>query len=59
MIITREGPIQVMGRARVRFPRPDPVTVDFARLLRRDTLVTRPPRTLGSTLGVLRRALPF
>ncbi|SEG99892.1 hypothetical protein SAMN05444920_114168 [Nonomuraea solani] len=68
--------IHVMRKAGVPFTRPDgttpradPVTVDFARLLRRDTLVARPPQNLASGLGVLawadetldvlRRALPF
>lgn len=68
--------IQVMRLAGVEFhrpdgstPRPDPVTVDFGRLLRRDTLLTRPPQNLVSglavlawadeALDVLRRALPF
>jgi hypothetical protein len=51
--------IQVMRRAGVEFRtpdgavRPDPVTVDFTRLVRRDTLVTRPPQNLTSTLGIL------
>ncbi|GAB7189448.1 hypothetical protein NUM3379_01540 [Kineococcus sp. NUM-3379] len=49
----------IMRRAGVRFeqpdgsPRTDPVTVDFARLLKRDLLVTHPPQNLGSTLGAL------
>jgi hypothetical protein len=33
--------------------RPDPVTVDFARLIRRDTLINTPPANLTSGLGVL------
>src|SRR5512132_3615235 len=51
--------IRVMRRAGVEFRRPDgsvrpdPVTVDFTRLLRRDTLVTRPPQNLTSGLGIL------
>jgi hypothetical protein len=68
--------ITVMRRAGVPFyrtdgvtPRLDPVGVDFARLLRRDTLVTRPPQNIGAGLALLgwadealdlvRRALPF
>ncbi|WP_212993181.1 hypothetical protein [Actinoplanes auranticolor] len=68
--------IRVMRRAGVQFcrtdgvtPRPDPVSVDFGRLLRRDTLLTRPPQNLAAGLAVLgwadeafdllRRALPF
>ncbi|MGE5763624.1 MAG: hypothetical protein ACM3ZF_07055 [Mycobacterium leprae] len=68
--------IRVMRCAGVEFrfpdgstPRPDPVTVDFDRLLRRDTLDTRPPQNLTSGLRLLRRgdealdlarrALPF
>jgi hypothetical protein len=67
--------IGVMRRAGVEFRRPDgsartdPVTVDFDRLLRRDTLVNHPPQNLGSGLKVLawaeealdlvRRALPL
>lgn len=68
--------IRVMRRAGVGFrfpdgstPRPDPVTVDFDRLLRRDTLVNHPPQNLTSGLRILgwgdealdlvRRALPF
>jgi hypothetical protein len=49
--------------------RPDPVTVDFDRLILRDTLVRRPPQNITSTLDVLgwadetldwvRRALSF
>jgi len=66
--------IDIMVHAGVQFtqpdgrtPRTDPV-VDFARLIRRDTLITRPPTNLTSGLGVLswadealdltRRALP-
>nr|WP_221381653.1 hypothetical protein [Actinoplanes polyasparticus] len=51
--------IRVMRRAGVVFHRPDgsvrpdPVTVDFARLLRRDTLVSHPPQNVGSGLKVL------
>jgi hypothetical protein len=67
--------ITVMRRAGVEFrlpngaARPDPVTVDFTRLIRRDTLITRPPQNLTSGLGILgwadealdftRRSLPF
>ena len=51
--------VGVMERAGVVFtlpdgtPRPSPVRVDFARLIRRDTLLTRSPATLSSGLGVL------
>lgn len=51
--------INVMRRAGVEFEgpnggaRPDPVTVDFARLLRLDTLVDHPPQNITSTLDVL------
>jgi hypothetical protein len=55
--------ITVMRAAGVQFRlpddrtvRPDPVRVDFARLLRRDTLVTAPPGNLSSGLGILRWA---
>lgn len=67
--------IQVMSRAGVKFrtptgmPRTGPISVDFDRLLRRDTLVTRPPQNIGATLSnlawadealdLLRIALPF
>lgn len=67
--------INVMTIAGVRFRRPDgtarhgPVTVDFDRLLRRDTLVETPPGLLDPTLAALawadealdlvRRALAF
>ncbi|HMA46005.1 MAG TPA: hypothetical protein VKP11_02160, partial [Frankiaceae bacterium] len=68
--------IRVMRRAGVEFrfpdgstPRPDPVTVDFDRLLRRDALVSRPPQNLRAGLRLLgwgdealdlvRRALPL
>lgn len=68
--------IRVMRRAGVqfRFPdgttlRPDPVTVDFERLIRRDTLINRPPQNITSGLGIvgwgdealdlIRRTLPF
>jgi hypothetical protein len=49
----------VMRRAGVQFrtpsgvPRPDPVDVDFDRLLRRDLLVRRPPQNLTSALDLL------
>ncbi|EIV92395.1 hypothetical protein [Frankia sp. QA3] len=52
-----------------RTPRTGPITVDFARLLQRDTLVNRPPGNLTAGLDiigwadqagdVLRRVLPF
>jgi hypothetical protein len=67
--------IRVMRRAGVEFRRPDgsvrpdPVTVDFTRLIRRDTLITRPPQNLTSglaiigwadeALDIIKRALPF
>lgn len=43
--------LDVMVRAGVRFP--PPARVDFARLIRRDTLLTRPPATIRSGLRVL------
>ncbi|MGW7071094.1 SGNH/GDSL hydrolase family protein [Streptomyces sp. NPDC054855] len=52
--------INVMRLAGVRFyrpvggaSRPDPVLVDFDRLIRHDTLVNRPPANLGSALSVM------
>lgn len=51
--------IRVMERAGVQFqlpdgtPRPSPVQVDFERLVRRDTLIRRPPANVTSGLGVL------
>ncbi|MDC0766503.1 hypothetical protein [Streptomyces sp. HD] len=52
--------INVMRLAGVEFfrpdgvtPRRDPVLVDFDRLVRRDTLLTRPPGSLTSGLGLL------
>jgi hypothetical protein len=51
--------ITIMRRAGVPFYGPngglrsDPVTVDFARLLRLDTLVQHPPQNITSTLDVL------
>lgn len=51
--------ITVMERAGVAFrhpdgsPRPGPVRVDMARLVRRDTLLTHPPGNVTSGLGVL------
>jgi hypothetical protein len=36
--------------------RPDPVTVDFARLIRRDTLLNKPPSNLKAGLGIIRWA---
>ncbi|MGW7516726.1 hypothetical protein ACWGJ2_14155 [Streptomyces sp. NPDC054796] len=68
--------IDVMRLAGVEFRgplgkavRPDPVRVDFARLVRRDTLVNRPPGNLTPGLGIVgwadetldlvRRALTF
>ena len=37
-------------------PRQDPALVDFERLVRRDTLINRPPRNPTSELRVLARA---
>ncbi|MGH3751360.1 MAG: hypothetical protein ACRDRP_01470 [Pseudonocardiaceae bacterium] len=68
--------INIMVTAGVQFTQPDgttprtgPVHVDFTRLIRRDTLLTRPPANLTSGLEVLgwadealdavRRALPW
>ncbi|SOR84420.1 MULTISPECIES: hypothetical protein [Streptomyces] len=64
-----------MRRAGVEFRHPDgslradPVTVDFARLIRRDTLINQPPGNLASgldalawvepTLSLLQRTLYF
>jgi lysophospholipase L1-like esterase len=55
--------INVMRRASVMFleadgrtARADPVIVDFQRLIRLDTLLTSPPRTLTAGFGVLRWA---
>jgi hypothetical protein len=51
--------INIMQQAGVEFrhpngtPRTGPVTVDFDRLLRRDTLVRQPPQNLDSGLGAL------
>ncbi|WAL99648.1 hypothetical protein [Streptomyces sp. Je 1-369] len=52
--------IDVMRLAGVQFfrpdgetPREDPVHVDFERLIRKDTLVNRPPGNLDSTLRVI------
>jgi hypothetical protein len=51
--------INVMRRAGVQFrlaggtPRPDPVLVDFDRLIRRDTLVNTPPGIIDSSLGIM------
>jgi lysophospholipase L1-like esterase len=51
--------VNVMRLAGVEFQqpggmaRPDPVMVDFARLIRRDTLINKPPANLTSGLGVL------
>lgn len=51
--------VNVMRVAGVEFhqangaPRPDPVTVDFERLIRRDTLVRTPPQNLTPGLEVL------
>ncbi|MFF8534364.1 hypothetical protein ACF07B_20885 [Streptomyces sp. NPDC015532] len=51
--------INVMLAAGVRFRHSDgsvrtaPVTVDFDRLIRRDTLVNQPPANLDSTLNIL------
>lgn len=51
--------IKVMRQAGVEFRipatgqlRPDPITIDFARLLKRDTLVNTPPQTLDDVIGV-------
>jgi hypothetical protein len=55
--------INVMRRASVIFlqadgrtARADPVIVDFQRLIRLDTLLTSPPRTLTAGLEILRWA---
>ncbi len=54
--------INVMRLAGVDFrpsngtTRPDPVTVDFARLIRRDTLLNKPPSNLKAGLGIIRWA---
>ena len=51
--------VQVMEQAGVTFRtptgavRPGPITVDFDRLIRRDTLLTVPPQNIDSTLGVI------
>ncbi|HEX2262777.1 MAG TPA: hypothetical protein VHH52_03315, partial [Pseudonocardiaceae bacterium] len=52
--------IDVMARAGVTFNQPDgqtprigPIRVDFARLIRRDTLLTRPPANVTDGLRVL------
>lgn len=51
--------ITIMSRAGVPFyganggQRAEPVTVDFARLRRLDTLIDHPPQNIGSTLDVL------
>ncbi|WP_030266178.1 hypothetical protein [Streptomyces violens] len=74
--IVAQETINVMRRAGVEFlhpdgttPRADPVLVDFDRLIRRDTLINRPPENLTPTLKVIgwadealdlfRRVLPF
>lgn len=50
--------ITIMANAGVAFQRPDgtrraePITVDFARLLQRDTLVRTPPSNLNQGLGI-------
>ena len=57
--IVAQEMVTLMARAGVPFrtpdgaPRPDPVEVDFERLLGRDTLVRRPPQNITSTLGLL------
>jgi hypothetical protein len=54
--------VDVLRRAGVEFRtadgtrRPDPVTVDFDRLLRRDALTCRPPQNITSGLHLLGRA---
>jgi lysophospholipase L1-like esterase len=51
--------INIMRTAGVRFyrgdgsERPDPTTVDFSRLIARDTLVTHPPQNVTSSLDIL------
>ncbi|MGW1957589.1 hypothetical protein ACWCPI_33360 [Streptomyces sp. NPDC001920] len=56
--------ITIMRRAGVEFLhfdgslRADPVTVDFARLIRRDTLINQPPSNLTSGLDALAWAEP-
>ncbi|WP_078888213.1 hypothetical protein [Streptomyces sclerotialus] len=72
--ILAQETVNVMRRAGVEFrrpdsvtPRPDPVLVDFDRLIRHDTLINRPPGNLtqglavlgwaDQALGIVRRAL--
>jgi len=51
--------IDIMQLAGVEFtspngsPRPHPVTVDFDRLIGRDTLVNAPPQNVNSTLDIV------
>ncbi|MGI8911589.1 MAG: hypothetical protein ACR2JR_13725, partial [Rubrobacteraceae bacterium] len=52
--------IQVMQQAGVRFylgdgrtKRTGPVRVDFGRLISRDTLISNPPRSITSDLGLI------
>ena len=51
--------IDIMQLAGVEFtspngsPRPRPVTVDFDRLIGRDTLVNAPPQNVNSTLDIV------
>ncbi|MEV0788652.1 hypothetical protein [Kribbella sp. NPDC050459] len=58
--ILAQETINIMRLAGVQFAsptghaRPDPVTVDFDRLLLLDSLVQRPPQTITPTLDVLR-----
>jgi len=57
--IVAQEVIRIMEAAGVQFyspngtPRPGPISVDFNRLIRRDTLLTSPPQNINSTLDVL------
>lgn len=57
--IVAQGVIRVMRTAGVTFrdrqgaPRPDPVELDFDRILRADTLMSHPPAAITSSLGLL------
>jgi len=57
--ILAQGVARIMQHAGVPFPdqngqpRPDPIDIDFPRLVQQDTLITQPPKSIGGDLGAL------
>jgi hypothetical protein len=51
--------ITIMQKAGVKFydsngqPRPEPISIDFTRLINTDTLISKPPRNISSILNLV------